>query len=368
MALRILQVLRAPVGGLFRHVTDLTRELSARGHSVGIVVDTLSGDALTRDRLHGLLPVAALGIHGMAMPRLIGPGDITVPFRLRALTRRLQVEVLHGHGAKGGLHARLARSGGQVAIYTPHGGVLHFPPRSPSGMLFGAIERAMMARTDTIVFESHFARRAYETQIGMPRCPVVVVHNGVTKDEFVPVVPAADAADFVFVGELRELKGIFVLVEALTTLEGATLVMAGDGPARAALEARIASLGLAGRVTLAGAQPARQMFARGRVVVVPSLAESLPYVVLEAAAAGRPVVATQVGGMAEIFGPAEAALVPAGDSAALAQAMESARRRPDQAEHDARVRLGHVAAHFSVEAMADGIEEVYQTALAARRR
>ena len=114
--------------------------------------------------------------------------------------------------------------------------------------------------------------------------------------------------------------------------------MAGDGPARAELEARIAELGLASRITLVGAQPARAMFARGRAVVVPSLAESLPYVVLEAAAAGLPVIATKVGGIAEIFGPTAGSLLPPGDAEALARAMSrvlddpaSAQRRGERA-------------------------------------
>jgi glycosyltransferase involved in cell wall biosynthesis len=367
-SLRILQVLRAPVGGLFRHVADLTRQLAARGHAIGIVADELASDALSAGRLKSLEAVAALSIHRMKMPRLIGPGDVTAPSALRSLAKRLEVDILHGHGAKGGLHARLARTGQQVAIYTPHGGVLHFSPRSPSGLLFGTIERALMGRTDTIVFESHFARGAYEKQIGVPRCPVVVVHNGVTKDEFVPVAPDADAADFVFIGELRELKGIFVLVEALAKLPSATLEMAGDGSARPELEARISALGLGDRVTLVGAQPARAMFARGRIVVVPSLAESLPYIVLEAAAAGRPVIATRVGGVSEIFGPTAADLIPAGDSGGLARALEAALQHPGLAESAALARLRHVAEHFSVEAMTDGIEAVYDRALTARRR
>jgi glycosyltransferase involved in cell wall biosynthesis len=303
----------------------------------------------------------------MAMPRLLGPGDLTVPFKLARFAKDLKIDVLHGHGAKGGLHARLARGKGQVAIYTPHGGVLHFSPKSLSGMAFGTIERAMVSRTDTIVFESHFAKAAYEKQIVVPSCPVAVVHNGVTADEFIAVPPAPDAADFVFIGELRDLKGIFVLVEAMAKLPpGTTLVMAGDGPARAELEAKIASLGLVGRVRLVGAQPARPMFARGRAAVVPSLAESLPYIVLEAVAAGIPVIATRVGGISEIFGPTEASLIPAGDVDALASAMGAVLADPGSAAGEAAVRFLHVRAGFSVDAMANGIAAIYRKTLMAQ--
>lgn len=368
--LRILQVMRAPVGGLFRHVADLTRALSANGHEVGLVVDNLANDAQTETRLADLEHHAKLGIHRFAMPRLFGRGDLVTPLAVRRLARRLDIDVLHGHGAKGGFYARLARLGGGrvVALYTPHGGVLHFPRTSASGRLFHRLERGLMRQTAAIIFESTYAERTYADLIGAATCPTRVIHNGLTPDEFAPVTQDPDAADFVFVGELRGLKGIHVLVEALTGVsrpdgEPATLIMAGDGPERAALVAKIAGLGLADRVVLPGAQPARAMFARGRVAVVPSLAESLPYVVLEAAAARLPVIATRVGGIPEIFGPTAASLVPAGDAAALRVAMQAALDEPGAAAAEHIVRLAHIEAHFSLAHMAGSIEALYREAL-----
>jgi glycosyltransferase involved in cell wall biosynthesis len=109
------------------------------------------------------------------------------------------------------------------------------------------------------------------------------------------------------------------------------------------------------------------MFARGRAVIVPSLAESLPYIVLEAAAAGLPVLSTKVGGIDEIFGPTAGSLLPAGDADALARAMSRVLTDPSSAASEARERLAHVRAGFSVDAMTDGIEGIYRKALAARR-
>ena len=124
-SLRVLQILRAPVGGLFRHVADLTRALAAQGHSVGIVVDSLANDAQTELLLNALEADAALGIHRFPMPRLFGRGDLSTPFAVSALARRLNIDILHGHGAKGGFYARLAGYGRNAAkvFYTPHGGV-----------------------------------------------------------------------------------------------------------------------------------------------------------------------------------------------------------------------------------------------------
>lgn len=371
--MRILQVLRAPVGGLFRHVADLTRELSARGHSVGIVVDSLANDAQTETLLNALEADATLGIHRHDMPRLFGKGDLRTPFAVSALARKLDIDVLHGHGAKGGFYARLATYGrGRAkAFYTPHGGVLHFPADKISGKLFHRIERMLMGRTSAIIFESAYAQRKYSALIGAPTCRSQVIHNGLRVEEFTPASPLPDAADFVFVGELRDLKGICPLVEALAKVRRpdgtpANLVMAGDGPDRAALEARIDSLGLGRRVSLVGSRPAREVFAMGRIAVVPSLAESLPYVVMEAAAARLPVISTQVGGIAEIFGPTADSLISPGDADRLADAMNQALSDPQGAKAEMEMRLGHVEAEFSVARMTDSIEMLYREAVRAK--
>ncbi|WP_240233258.1 glycosyltransferase family 4 protein [Devosia lacusdianchii] len=368
--LRILQVMRAPVGGLFRHVADLTRALSSNGHDVGLVVDSLANDAQTESKLAALLPDASLGIHRVAMPRVLGRGDLVTPLKVRRLARSLDIDVLHGHGAKGGFYARLAKIGGgkAVAVYTPHGGVLHFSRSSTSGRLFHLLERWLMAQTGAIVFESAYAKATYSALIGSPTCPTELIHNGLTPDEFVTIKPDADAANFVFVGELRDLKGIHILVEALAEVirpdgSPATLVMAGDGPARDALTAQIQSLGLGARVTLLGAQPARPTFARGLVAIVPSLAESLPYIVLEAAAAQLPLIATRVGGIPEIFGPTATSLVPANDIAALTQAMQRALDDPAAAHAEMLTRLQFISEHFSLARMAGSIEGLYHSLL-----
>lgn len=372
--LRILQILRAPVGGLFRHVSDLTRELSARGHQIGIVTDSLTSDGLTGERLKKLTPFARLGLHSLPMPRTVGPGDFTAPLRIRKLATDLGIDVVHGHGAKGGLNARWARIGAKsrVALYTPHGGVLHYKMSSPAGMLFRAFEVASIPFTDAFIFESAFARQGFFEKIARPGQPSPVIHNGLAPGEFDPIPVEPDARDFVFIGEFRELKGIRYLLEALVEVRGpggrpATIVMAGDGPEMPAFKALIAQLGLADRVTLLGAHPARPTLAMGRVAVVPSLAESLPYVVLEAAAAGRPVIATRVGGIPEIFGPMAGSLVAPADSPALRRAMQSVLDDPAAAEAEMQVLLDHIRQGFSLARMADQIESLYRQVLAARR-
>jgi glycosyltransferase involved in cell wall biosynthesis len=370
--LRVLQILRAPVGGLFRHVRDLTEELSRRGHQVGVVADSLTSDALTAARLRALEPFATLGVHSLPMPRTLGWGDFTTPQALRKMGRTLRVDVMHGHGAKGGLGARMARTKGQISLNTPHGGVLNYSPGSLVGRFFRNAERTLGLITDAYVFESAYAQRAFHQQIGAPPGREIVIHNGVAPAEFEPVPLDPDAKDFVFIGEFRDVKGIPVLIDALTHVRGderrpATIAMAGGGPDFAYWEKQIAESRLSDRVELLGVRPAREALRRGNVLVVPSLAESLPYVILEGAAAGRQVIATNVGGIAEIFGPTARNLVPPNDAPALQAAMQRALDDPAGAMAEAALRLDFVRPRFSIEHMTDQIEALYRELLERRR-
>ena len=132
----------------------------------------------------------------------------------------------------------------------------------------------------------------------------------------------------------------------------------GTGAERGKFAALVRQHGLEGHVHMPGAMPAREAFRRGRVVVVPSRAESFPYVVLEAQAAGKPVIASAVGGIPEML-PAEA-LVPPGDAAALARRIAMVLDDPDAAER-ARRRSREMKERFSVTRMARKITDFYRT-------
>ncbi|HXY89036.1 MAG TPA: glycosyltransferase family 4 protein [Xanthobacteraceae bacterium] len=366
-SLRILHVLRAPVGGLFRHVADLAAAQAARGHAVGLVLDSTTGGAAAESMLQALAPVAALGIHRLPMSRHLGLSDFGALRAVAARARESNADVLHGHGAKGGAYARLAGTG-TLRVYTPHGGSLHYGGASPLGLLYLNLERALSARTDLFLFESAYALAVFRAKIGAPRALARVVHNGVRPEELLPVAPDADAADVVFVGELRRLKGVDLLIEALSRLLGEErierAILFGDGPEAAAYRAEVERRGLSAHVQFGGVQPARAAFRRGRVLAVPSRAESLPYIVLEAAAASVPLVATRVGGIAEIFGPDATALVPPEDPVALARAiLEALEGGAVLRTKRLRERVGSA---FTVDAMAEGALAAYRESLAAK--
>jgi len=170
-----------------------------------------------------------------------------------------------------------------------------------------------------------------------------------------------------FIGEFRPVKGIDVLIDAIGQLRRAgravTATLVGDGPERPGLMAQAERLGLSDAIRFMPAMPARKAQALGRLMVVPSRAESLPYVVLEAAASAKPLIATKVGGIPEIYGPLTNTLIPPEDAAALAAAIASGLDDPAAAAKTAQQISARVAASFSRDAMVDGVLAGYRAAL-----
>src|SRR5579859_878408 len=368
--LKILHATRAPVGGIFRHILDLANGQADRGHEVGIIADSLTGGERADKALAEIAPRLKLGLHRIAIHREPSPMDVMVWLRFKRLIGQLKPDVLHGHGAKAGAFVRLrSHVEGTIRIYTPHGGSLHYPPNTFKGALYSRLERALMNSTELFLFESEFARDTYQRMIGTPKGLVRCVFNGVTADEFDPVPKADDATDIVYVGEFRHIKGADLLIDAVARLHAdgrpVTLTLAGDGEEMTALKAQVEKLGLSHSVRFIGHVKARYGFSKGRLLVVPSRGDSMPYVVIEAGAAGIPMVAANVGGIPEIFGTYNDALFAPNIVGAMADAIEIALEDPDAALARAKALRERIFQHFSQKAMVDGVLAAYREAFAS---
>jgi glycosyltransferase involved in cell wall biosynthesis len=369
--LRILHATRAPVGGIFRHILDLANGQAERGHHVGIIADSLTGGERAEAALAEIAPRLKLGVHRIAIRREPLPIDALVWARFLRLIRRVKPDVLHGHGAKAGAFIRLNTAPKDaIRVYTPHGGSLHFPLTTLKGNIYGRLERYLMNSTDLFLFESAFALNTYQRTIGKPEGLVRCVFNGVTAAEFDPIVKAEDATDVVYVGEFRHIKGADLLIDAVAQLriggKPVTLTLAGDGEESDSLKAQVQRLGLADAARFIGHVKARYGFSKGSLLVVPSRGDSMPYVVIEAAAAGIPMVAANVGGIPEIFGSHTNALFAPNNATAMAGAIETALKDPAASLERAKSLRERIFLHFSQKAMVEGVLAGYRDAFADR--
>lgn len=376
--LRILHVFRAPLGGLFRHVLDLAKGQIGRGHDVGIFCDSTTGGHRADEVFAELGRHLTLGVTRVPMSRYPSLTDAKAQLSAMRVRRRLAPDVVHCHGSKGGVYGRLpARFGakpGYVTAYTPHGGSFNYKPGSNEHRIYMAVERLLEPATDMFLFESRFIAGRFEAHVGHPpKTDHRVVLNGISKAEFEPIDHGAAEFDLLYLGELRSAKGVDTLIDALSLLKrrdglSPRILIVGSGPDEAALKAMTAERGIAEQCSFEPPGPIRKALARSRIMVIPSRAESLPYVILEAAAAAQPLISTDVGGINEIYGPSHRhRLIAADDPEILAGAIATALATPER-ERDVQAAdlADHVRQNFCLDSMIDGVLDAYRAAMAHR--
>lgn len=375
--LRILQVLEPSGGGSGRHFLDLCRGLHERGHHVEAVYSPLRAeDAFVRELKSLELPA----IHAVAMKRSPGLSDIAAHRALqRIINGGVPFDIVHGHSSKAGALTRLRLPGRHAPrVYTPHAFRTMDPTLGRMGrLIFGGIETILAKLfTDHLICVSD-DEYAHALSLGVPARKLSVIINGVA-------TPALDMANtvrasfgisaetfvFGFVGRLSYQKAPERLIEAFrnaaSRLPNAELIMVGSGELEQDIRTAIADSGLQKRIRLTSAFTGPQAVPAFDVLVMPSRYEAMSYVMLEAAASGKPIVSTDVGGASTAIDKDRSGLIVPndGDAAKLANAMvESA--DPGRHQQLTEAAVGRMA-NFSMRQMIDKTEAVYRQLVAAR--
>lgn len=374
-------VTRLNVGGAARQIRLLNAGLPERGFEPFVV----SGREGARE---GRLAVD--GANAVVVPSLVRemrPIDDVRAFRSIAhLLREQRPFLVHTHLAKAGTIGRIAarRSGTPVLVHTFHGHVLrgYFSPAVSRALL--EVERRLASRTDALVAVSHHVRdELLELGIGSPeRWRVIPV--GIALDMYADTEGARATArtrlDLPTAGPLVGIVGRLVPIKDLDTFlrgaarlaashDDAAFVVAGDGELRPALEARARSL-LGKRVRFLGwVEDLSALYAALDVVVLTSRNEGTPVSLIEAGAAGRPVVATRVGGVSEVVDDgATGWLVSQGDDGALSARVARLLERPEEAAAFGEAAKALVADRFSAARTVEAHADLYRELLERRRR
>jgi len=348
-------------GGVGAHVGHLARALRDRGHEVRVLAPA-EGDVEP-----GVVSVGRsvpIRYNGSVARLAFGP---RVALRIRVTLRRSRPDVVH-------VHEPFAPSAGLLAVLNtrlPVVATFHASiSRSRAYRVAAPALRPLYRRLAERIAVSEEARRTVERVFGDG---VRIIPNGVEWSRFSPLPPPSGSL-ILFLGRMERRKGAAVLLEAFTRLApsvpDAELVMAGEGSERRAVEKAVPEE-LRDRVTFVGRiDPAElaQVFGRSSVVCAPSLGgESFGIVLLEAMAAGRPVVASSIPGYAAVARDGvDGILVPPGDPSALSEALR--RVFADPAAARAMGEAGRERARrYDWPVVASEVEEVYADALAAPR-
>jgi glycosyltransferase involved in cell wall biosynthesis len=378
---RILHVIaRLNVGGAALSVLELAAGQRRAGHEVTVVAGAIPAGEASLEYLADEMSVPYL--HVPALRREVSPRDDLRAVRaLRQVLRRERPDVLHTHTSKAGttgrLASRLVTPRPRAIVHTFHGHVLsgYFEPSRERA--YRVIERGLAKLTGRIIAVSEQVRDDLVTFGIAPPGKIVVVHYGFDLDARLGAstdrdehraTTGATPDDFVigWSGRLSDIKQPLDLVRTLAKVDGARLVIAGDGELRDDVELLAAELGVTDRLTILGYVADIGAWYRAfDMFLMTSRNEGAPVVAIEASAAGLPVVATDAGGTRTVVDHEETGFVAAvGDTDALAA---YARRLRDDVE--LRGRLGAEGARrmrerFSTERMVRDTDAVYRRLLA----
>lgn len=370
-------ILGDAVGGIRKHVHDI---LSAAPTGVALLyIHSNVADAAAQQDFADFdqAGVQRLPLHVAKNPT---PADLMNILAIWRVCRRSGVDVLHGHGAKGGLYARavgfLMR---KPVIYTPHGGSAHGRFGKFKSLLYASVEYGLKFATTLFVFESEYTRSAFRKLAGrIPDHRELINFNGLHLDRLAPQRVWSGCADrkvrLLTVGLLSMVKGQDLAICATAILKArgwqVSLDLCGAGEDRPHLESLAVASKIDDQVHFHGdVVDVRPYYEACDIVVIPSRFESFGYVAVEAALMGRAVVASATGGLLETVIDGETGLSFAtGNPDALADAVE--RTLADIAATRRRIKAAQARALtlFDVKQMTARLFSTYQELSSRRMR
>lgn len=320
------------IGGIRRHIHDIVNGLAGEFSFSYIIGSSSLNEAAFNHEIEHIKTLINGRFAVIGITKAPSINDVMNIAKCIMLIKSWRCDAVHGHGAKGGFYARLVGAAlGIRVIYTPHGGSLHNIYGGLMGSIYLFAERLMSLVTDVVIFESSYSLNIYKSKITKKNKPRLVVNkNSVPRPERGAEIQVEETGiiRFGIFGVIRPVKGQRVALEAFRRILGGTtqnieLHFFGDGDEKTIL------------MKESGTLLDRKVFFHGVVVdvtkwmekmdsiILPSLAESLPYVALEAIALQRYLIGTKVGALGELVTDSQmGVLLPPGDIDCLVRTVE----------------------------------------------
>jgi glycosyltransferase involved in cell wall biosynthesis len=283
-----------------------------------------------------------------------------------------RVDVLHTHGYKADLYGCAAAWGRGVGLVaTCH----NWPHPSWKMQAYAVIDRLFLRTFDRVVVLSETIAGTLRRS-GLPQRKLQTIANGVEVERFREAQPSLKNGESIvgFVGRLVPGKGVDILLRAAPRIfsrhPNSRFVLVGDGPCRQELQSLAAQLGIAARVLFAGVrEDMPQVYGSIDLLVLPSLCEAMPMCVLEAMAAGKPVIATRVGAVPQLIDQDQTGLlIEPGDVAGLSAAVLKLLKDPERARQLGEKGRVRTIEQFSADSMARRYLQLYSEVASTCKR
>jgi glycosyltransferase involved in cell wall biosynthesis len=387
---RVMRVIaRLNMGGPALHVSYLTEGLDAYGYETQLVVGSVGRGEASMEHLlagTGVEPVVVGSLQREVQP----VADFLAVFRLRRLMREFRPDILHTHTAKAGAVARVAavlagRARPPIIVHTFHGHVLrgYFEPARTA--FFRLLERTLARVSDVLIAVSPQVRDDLAALKIAPPERFTVIRLGIDLgDRLEATSEAAETRRVLglsperfvvgWVGRMTEIKRAVDVVEIVARLRkrgvDAVLCLVGDGPDRVAVETRAHDLGLAASSLFLGYQrDVGPYYGAFDALVLPSANEGTPVSVIESLASGTPVVAFDVGGVADVVREGvDGFLVSPGDVDAAAERLARLAEDPTLRARMGKAGAERVIDRYAVPRLVNEIDELYRTLLTRKGR
>jgi glycosyltransferase involved in cell wall biosynthesis len=307
--IKVLQIVRAPLGGIRKHIVSIVESLEAnRDFDWSWATSTLEDDV--DEKFKDFLPtINSDKIFSLKIIDQPEWGDLKNILKLKRKYKDKNINIIHGHGAKGGLYARiLGKIIGAKVVYTPHGGSLHDMFGPIKGFIYSLIEIILYPLTDIYIFESQYSLNQFEKKVTKSKRKILLNRNGISLPAFADEAPKINKSHWVIgsFGALRYIKGHDLIIEAIGILKTKNIIceyrIYGEGEEKNNLLNIINKLNLESQVRIfEKTKDVMEKMKQCDLVVQPSRHESFGYVPLEAMSVGRPVIASNVGGLKEII-------------------------------------------------------------------
>lgn len=360
--IKVAQIVRAPQGGIRKHVLEIVDNIDNSIFNSVLITNTNDSDSVFNKWINKNVQV-------IDYPIVDSPGfnDVRALMHLFKVIRTLDVDIIHGHGAKGGLYARIiGRLLRKKVIYTAHGGSLHSMHGEIKNIIYRIVEKALYYITDVLVFESKYSMNTYIKNIHVKTDKFVLNYNAIRIK--LPETIKEISLDQIRIGAfglLRKIKGHDILIEAVINLlnKGYNIELSifGNGEEESFLESLITKSGRKDNIKIRNyCENVEEEMKKCDIVAHPSLFESFGYVPLEAMNEGITVVSSLEGGLKEVMNNGELGYcIKHLNVENLESSLEEAILDKNGRIHKYEYAKKYIRENFDFEKFIHNIEEIY---------